>query len=194
MKLLPIMLLLTSLVLHAAPCKQMSPEVMQALEEVVDEIYNLSTQDMQEIVGQDFGCIPEITAKELQQKMADNPDLLVVNVLSNYWYQDCHIQGSVSVPLKDLIYKVQSWDRDQEIVVYCALDACDAGEKAYVLLRCMGFHAVVDYPGGMKEWFKLGYPVEGPCAGWYLHEKKSRSFDCLPKDFDFKESIKQTGL
>ena len=192
MKPLQIMLFLTSLTLHAAPCKQISPEVLQALEEVVDEIYDLNTQEIQELVCQDFGCIPEISAEELQQKMMDNPHLLVVNVLSDYWYQDCHITGSINVPLKELIYKVQDWDRDQEIVVYCAFNACDAGEKAYVLFRCVGFDAVVDYSGGIKEWFQLGYPCEGPCAGWYLHEKQSRTFDCVPKEFDFKETLKQT--
>ena len=193
MKPLQIMLFLASFALSAESCKQMSPEVLQALEEVVDEIYNLNTQDIQELVCQYFGCIPEISAEELQQKMVDNPDILVVNVLSDYWYQDCHIAGSINVPLKELIYMVQDWDRSQEIVVYCALDACDAGEKAYVLLRCMGFNSVVDYPGGMKEWFQLGYPVEGPCVAWYLHEKQSRTFDFVPMEFNFKQTIKQTG-
>ena len=124
-----IMLFLASFTLSAESCKQMSPEVLQALEEVVDEIYNLNTQDIQELVCQDFDCIPEISTEELQQKMVDNPNLLVVNVLSDYWYQDCHIAGSINVPLKELIYMVQDWDRSQEIVVYCALDACDDGEQ-----------------------------------------------------------------
>ncbi len=193
MKTLQTMFFFASFTLSAEPCKQMSPEVLQALEEVVDEIYDLNTQDIQELVCQDFGCIPEISAEELQQKKIDNPDILVLNVLSDYWYHDCHITGSINVPLKELIYTVQDWNRSQEIVVYCALDKCDAGEKAYVLLRCMGFSSVVDYSGGMKEWFQLGYPVEGPCVGWYLHEKQSRIFDFLPTEFDFKQTIKQTG-
>ena len=64
MKPLQIMLFLASFALSAESCKQMSPEVLQALEEVIDELYHLNTQEIQELVCQDFGCIPEISAEE----------------------------------------------------------------------------------------------------------------------------------
>jgi rhodanese-related sulfurtransferase len=184
-------LFLVSSVACAESYKAMKPEVQEALEQALHTIYHVSTQQVQEMVQQDFGLIPHISAEELQAKMVANPALLVVNVLSNNWYEDCHITGSINVPLKQLIYMVDEWDRNQEIIVYCALDACDAAEKAYVLLRCMGFTHVVDYQGGIKEWFQLGLPVQGPCAASYLHDasESDRYSEWNDRSFDFKEAL-----
>lgn len=176
-------------------CRQLSPEMLAMLERVIDEIYHLNTQDIQDIVQQDFGCIPGISADDLRAKMAQNPNLLVINVLSEKWYLDCHIAGSINVPLDKLIYQMDGYDRSQEVVVYCALDECDASEKAYVLLRCMGFESVIDYRGGIKEWFQLGYAIEGSCFSSYLHDKTGNRFDpsvTCAFDFDFCTVLKKT--
>lgn len=178
-------------ILGESNCRQLSPEIIKLLERVMDNIYHLNTQDIQDIVQQDFGCIPLITAQELYEKMAQDSSLLVINVLSEKWYKDCHIQNSINVPLDKLIYMTDSFNRDQEIIVYCALDACDASEKAYVLLRCLGFTNVSDYHGGIKEWYQLGYPTNGPCAAAYLHEKSGNRFDTISCfiDFDFYAEV-----
>ena len=179
----------------ARSCRQLSPEMLDLLEKVIDDIYHLNTEDIQNIVQQDFGCIPGISAEDLRAKMATNPNLLVINVLSEKWYRDCHIAGSINVPLDKLIYQMEHYDRDQEVVVYCALDACDASEKAYVLLRCMGFESVVDYRGGIKEWFQLGYAIEGSCFSSYLHDKTGTRFDASVTcgfDFDLCSMLKET--
>lgn len=177
------------------PCRHLSAEMRALLEKVIDDIYHLNTQDIQNIVQQDFGCIPGISAEDLQAKMAANPSLLVINVLSEKWYRDCHIAGSINVPLDKLIYQMEQYDRGQEVVVYCALDECDASEKAYVLLRCMGFERVVDYRGGVKEWFQSGYVVEGACVSAYLHDMAGNRFggeECGFADFDFCDAFKKS--
>lgn len=181
----------------SSSCRQLSPEMFALLEKVIDDIYHLDTEDIQNIVQQDFGCIPGISAEDLRTKMAENPNLLVINVLSEKWYRDCHIAGSINVPLDKLIYQMEQYDRDQEVVVYCALDECDASEKAYVLLRCMGFDQVVDYRGGIKEWFQLTYAVEGSCLSSYLHDKAGNRFDAdaaCAFDFDFCTALKKSCL
>ncbi|MEX0849055.1 MAG: rhodanese-like domain-containing protein [Candidatus Dependentiae bacterium] len=188
-----ICLLIVPIHIITKECKTLSPALFQVLEDVIDDIYHLDTNEVQEIVQQDFGCIPEISADDLKAKMAASQDLLVINVLSEKWYQDCHIAGSINVPLDKLIYEMQDWDRSTDIVVYCALDACDAGEKAYILLRCMGFEHVVDYPGGIKDWFQLGYPIQGPCASEYLHDQECNR--CLFEwafDDAFKSMLQKT--
>ena len=131
----------------------------------------------------------------MREKIERNQDLVVINVLPEKYYKDCHIAGSISVPLKEIIYLAKDWEKSQEIVVYCALDECDAGEKAYILLKCMDFQTVYDYPGGINEWYQLGYEVAGPCASWYLHEKigtKAKEICALSEDFDFKDALKRT--
>lgn len=146
------------------------PESLQMLEPVLSNIYHVSTQELLELLNQDIGPIKHITAQELYSKMQAQPDLLVINVLTQNWYQDCHIAASENAPLKELIYLAKNWDHNQEIVVYCALDECDASEKAYVLLTVMGFTNIYEYSGGIKEWFNLGLPTQGPCAASYLQD------------------------
>lgn len=154
----------------ATQARALLPESLQALEPILNNIYHLSTQDILDLLQQDIEPIKHITAQELYTKMQAKPNLLVINVLTQNWYQDCHITGSQNAPLKELVYLADEWDRNQEIVVYCALDECDASEKACVILTCMGFTNVYEYSGGIQEWFNLELPTEGPCAASYLQE------------------------
>lgn len=169
--------------------KDLHPDVLHALKPVLSNIYHLSAQEVQDIVKQDVGPIMYVTAQELHAKMEQASKPVVVNVLTQKWYDDCHIQGSINISLKDLIYVAQTWDKDQEIIVYCALDECDASQKAYILLRCMGFQNVADYQGGIKEWFNLGLPIVGPCAASYLHDDLNRVFEQYAQDADFQDCL-----
>jgi len=146
--------------------------------EINGQLYKISAKELQDVLNCSYPNIPTITAQALQNKMNNDANLLVINVLPKNLFDDCHIVGSQSIPLKELIEVVADWPRDQEIIVYCALDICDAGQKAYVLLSCMGFSNVVDYEGGIKEWFQLGYPTSGPANSAYLHVK----FAKLPEE------------
>lgn len=178
----------------ATATRTLLPEIKEKLEGVIDEMYSISAAELMDIVGK-FDKIPTISAAILKERMANEEDLLVVNVLDEPLYDDCHISNSVNVPLPNLINRVANWDREQHIVVYCALSACDAGQKGYILLTYMGFKNVVEYPGGIKEWFGLGYPVEGPCVLPYLHEDPMKPFINCPcgklGNFDFGEALKR---
>lgn len=151
----------------------------QKAAEVNSQLYRISAKDLQLFLGCHYPHIPIISAEELRALMQQDPTLVVVNVLPKNLYDDCHIAGSKSVPLKELVEKADQWEKDQKIIVYCALDICDAGQKAYVLLACMGFTNVIDYEGGIKEWFQLGYPTHGPAASAYLHAKMAKLPDEL---------------
>jgi len=143
------------------------------------QLYKISALELQDVLGCHYPYIPTISAQELHEKMNNNSNLLVINVLPKNLFDDCHIVGSHSVPLRELVELVADWPRDKEIIVYCALDICDAGQKAYVLLSCMGFTNVVDYEGGIKEWFQCGYPTAGPANCAYLHAKFAKMPDEL---------------
>ena len=145
---------------------------------------NLEKEDENEQQGEEGTRLPQmqtISAFELLTLLgkleADKEpvleDTIIVNVLGAKYYDDCHIPGSISVPLYDLCSKAhewvkQGWDTTKAFVVYCALDECDASEKAYYMLKGMGFTKVKAYEGGMREWFLLGHPICGPCAYDYL--------------------------
>lgn len=142
--------------------------------QINSQLYKISAQELQEFLGISFDTIPTISAEELKERKDREPDLFIINVLPKALYDDCHIVGSDSVPLRNLVTCAAEWPRDKEIIVYCALDICDAGQKAYILLTCMGFTNVVDYEGGIKEWYQLGYDTNGPASASYLHETISK--------------------
>lgn len=111
-----------------------------------------------------------ISAQQLQEKKSQNPELIIINVLAEKYYQDCHIPGSINIPYDKLVEQVSSWNKDKEIVLYCASSTCPKSKQAYELLKDFGFSKLHEYPGGMKEWLQKGLPVEGPCSENYLNE------------------------
>jgi rhodanese-related sulfurtransferase len=163
-----IMLMLLSLT-PVVSIAQPNESFFQKIESIKKDLYKIHTHELCALLNIPNESPNTITADQLKQKMSSNSDMLVINVLTEKYYKDCHIAGSINVPLPALVEHAASWNQSQRIVVYCALDECDAGEKAAILLAQMGFTDVADYKGGIKEWFQLGYPTQGPALSDYLH-------------------------
>ncbi len=112
--------------------------------------------------------------------------LVVINVLSEEYYQDCHIKGSINVPLDTLPAYAKTLDKNLTVVVYCASYMCSASRKAWHILHDLGFEKVLAYEGGMAKWYGQGLPGEGACSKEYLkqrHEKPEK----IGKDVNIKE-------
>lgn len=110
-----------------------------------------------------------ISAEELREKIDQIPDLLIINVLDEETYIDCHITGSINVPYDKLIESMAGLDKDKEIVVYCAQSSCQKDRQAYELLADLGFTHLYEYSAGIKDWFKKGFDTTGTCTLKYLH-------------------------
>lgn len=111
-----------------------------------------------------------ISADQLKNKIDTIADLIIINVLSEETYIDCHITGSINIPYDRLIETVSSWEKDKDIVVYCAQNSCSKSHQAYELLIDMGFIHVYEYQGGIKEWLHKNFDTTGICTMRYLHE------------------------
>ncbi len=96
---------------------------------------------------------------------------LVVNVLSNFWYNDCHIKGSINVPFEELDSFIDTLDTDAHVVFYCSNYMCTSSGYAAKKLRKKGFKHAWAYEGGTAEWYQMGLPVEGACTQAYLQKK-----------------------
>lgn len=114
--------------------------------------------------------IRTITAEELKGKIGKSQELTVINALDKETYDDCHITGSINIPLNALQDRVKDWDRNKEIVTYCAQETCPVSRKAFELLASMDFTNIYAYEGGMREWHQKGFPSEGACRADYLTE------------------------
>lgn len=111
-----------------------------------------------------------ITAEELKGKMDTIPDLIVINVLNEETYIDCHITSSINIAYDQLIENLAGWEKDKEIVLYCAQSTCPKSKEAFHLLADMGFTHLSEYSGGIKEWLKKGFDTSGSCLMKYLHD------------------------
>ena len=87
--------------------------------------------------------------------------LLVINVLTSKYYDDCHISGSINVPISMLSTWARAVPKDTHIIVYCAHSECSNGPAAWAILKNMGFTHVSDYAGGSAAWYQAGLPVQG---------------------------------
>ena len=115
-----------------------------------------------------YGAVKNITAEDLKKHMNKSYDLLVINVLSKESFDDCRIKGSLHVDLKDIPKAAERWNKNQEMVVYCASYQCSASKEAFLKLKELGFTNISAYEGGVKEWKQKGFSLVGPCKADYL--------------------------
>ena len=127
----------------------------------------------------EFTSIPLVSAQELQAEMQEcahckgrkksyNPDLLIINVLSPSIGADCHIPGSINVPLHKLAKTSQQWRKDSNIVLHCASLHCPLSTYAFDMLRKLGFTRVRVLNGGLQEWNCKKVPQAGRYSADYL--------------------------
>jgi rhodanese-related sulfurtransferase len=88
----------------------------------------------------------------------------VVEVLPIDDYEEMHIPGAVSHPLKELdAARPEQLDRGRPVVVYCWDWLCDLSPRAAAWLGQLGFDTY-DYAVGKVDWLANGLPIEGSAA------------------------------
>jgi len=110
--------------------------------------------------------------------------LLVVNVLDDTLYSDCHIVNSLHVPFENVEDFIVNLARDTEVVFYCSNCQCTASGYAARKAREAGIGNAWAYEAGIAEWYQKGYPVNGPCKQSYLNKKIEEPEKSLAQDFD----------
>jgi len=118
-----------------------------------------------------------------------NNKFLLINALTKESYQDCHIKGSINIPLDDLKKEAQKLDKNSEIIVYCANYECPVSKEAWHVLKDLGFKNIRAYEGGMREWFEAGLPTEGACTHY-----KRKSDDPAVLTITAEELRKKMGI
>lgn len=93
----------------------------------------------------------KITAAEAKQKMAANPQAVVLDVRNADEYREKHIPQAVLLPLAEVKEKASAVlpDKNAEILVYCR--SGNRSRQAGVLLAEMGYASVYDF-GGIQDW------------------------------------------
>jgi rhodanese-related sulfurtransferase len=117
------------------------------------------------------GCLSEvreIMPWDLEERMQDNPELLIVDVREPYEYEAMHIAGSINVP-RGILESACEWDfeetvpelvqaREQEVVVVCR-----SGYRSVLAahsMQVLGYQDVVSLETGLRGWKDYDQPLQ----------------------------------
>ncbi|MEN8179636.1 MAG: rhodanese-like domain-containing protein [Pseudomonadota bacterium] len=120
-----------------------------------------------DLISDCLGEVGEIMPWDLEERVAANPDLLVVDVREPYEYDAMHIEGSLSAP-RGILESACEWDyeetipelvkaREREIVVVCR-----SGYRSVLSafsMKMLGFQSVVSLQTGLRGWTDFEQPL-----------------------------------
>jgi adenylyltransferase/sulfurtransferase len=93
--------------------------------------------------------VPEITARDLKDRLDRGDDLFILDVREPHEFQICNLNGHL-IPLRELPQRVHELDSAREIVALCKSGLRSA--KAVDFLRQAGFRKVYNLHGGILSW------------------------------------------
>ena len=105
-------------------------------------------------------------ARDKIKKMLDQQyDFVLLDILPSEYFAEVHIQGAANACVYDVNFVKQVSDmvpdKTRTIVVYGGSTASKASEIAERKLTLAGFINVFVYLGGIQEWRRARYPLEG---------------------------------
>ena len=120
-----------------------------------------------DLVAESAANVNEIFPWDLEEKLSDNPQLLILDVREPAEYEAMHIQGSLNVP-RGILETACEYDfedtvpelveaRDREVVVICrsgnrSIFACEVMQK-------MGYQNVLSLKTGLRGWSDYEQPL-----------------------------------
>lgn len=119
------------------------------------------------LVNECLKDVKEIMPWDLETRLQENPDLLVVDVREPYEYDAMHIENAILAP-RGILESACEWDyeetipelvraREQEIVVVCR-SGYRSVLAAYTMQQ-LGYQNVVSLKTGMRGWNDFEQPM-----------------------------------
>ncbi len=108
-----------------------------------------------------------ITREELKQKLEEEElnnehpsrGFALVDILQHEYYEAEHLPGAINIPLGREEDFEARFDKNKDIVIYCASLECRTSGMVAKRLRDRGFTRVREFGGGISEW-KEEYATE----------------------------------
>jgi rhodanese-related sulfurtransferase len=119
------------------------------------------------VQAQQQPAVDTITAEELKAKLANNEQVLILDVRSSEGFANATttVKGSMHFKVRHLKSRLpyppfKDLPRDREIVTYCACPKDELSIEAAQILQTSGFKRVKVLQGGWNEWLKANGPVQ----------------------------------
>ncbi len=120
-----------------------------------------------ELVKDCLHNVKELMPWDLEERLKENPDVLLVDVREPYEYEAMHIKGSLLVP-RGILESACEWDyeetepelvmaRNREVVVVCR-----SGQRSVLAansLQVLGFKNVASLETGIRGWKDYDLPL-----------------------------------
>ena len=99
---------------------------------------------------------------ELQDLLARDENVVLIDTLPITSYARGHIPGAISIPSDDIIVRAPQElpNLDAKIVVYCKNGPCRRSERAAERLDALGYTHVCDYHLGRDDWTDAVLPLQ----------------------------------
>ena len=108
------------------------------------------------------GAMDPVDGAELLRRVKAG-EVTVLDVRPHEEYRAGHIPGALSIPVSELMVRLQELPRDREIVAYCRGPYCVMAVDAVELLRRQGFEAH-RMEQGVVDFRARGWPIESEGA------------------------------
>ncbi len=93
--------------------------------------------------------IPQISVKELKQRLDAGENVQLIDVREPYEYQIAQIGGKL-IPQNDVANRLNEIDRDREVVVHCKSGG--RSQRIAEFLKQAGYERVANVAGGITAW------------------------------------------
>ena len=119
----------------------------------------LNPKSYQQIVMEALQTVPEVAPADLQSRMSDGEQIVLIDVREPEEFARGKIPGAYTIPRGVLEMQVDGrLPREATVVLYCA----GGGRSALAAksMADMGYDKVENLQGGWGAWVKSGLPVE----------------------------------
>lgn len=122
-----------------------------------------------QMVAEATAAVPAVRAEDVQRRMRQDPNTLVIDVRDSAQALVASIPGTINIGYGDLLFAAdnevpEEWrdprlqDRSRPIITHCVLGPL--GAIAAKTLQDMGFTDVNYMEGGIEAWKAAGFPIE----------------------------------
>ncbi len=104
------------------------------------------------------GTVPYISVDELESKISNNQNIILLDTRSKEEYKVSHLKKAVWVGYKSFEKsRVEKFDKNAEIIIYCSVGV--RSEKIGEELKNLGFTDIKNLYGGIFLWTNKGLPL-----------------------------------